>query len=94
MISAFVISLMLFTLGIAGVLLRRDLPRILISVSIILASITLLLVALANGNYSSYSFVLFVWIVEVVEILIALAIFVFIARSGKHDINALQELKW
>lgn len=87
-----IIALVLFAIGIYGVLSRRDLLRLLISVSVILGSITLLLVAQASS--SSYSFVLFVWAVEVVEIIIALAAFIYLARSGKTDLHALTELKW
>lgn len=87
-----IIALVLFSIGIYGVLSRRDLLRLLISVSIILGSITLLLVAQASAQ--SYSFVLFVWVVEVVEIIIALAAFIYLARSGKTDLHKLTELKW
>jgi len=109
-------SLILFTIGIYGVTTKRDILRILISVSIILGSITLLLVTLTkvetgqeiaigvtsntisnvvtNAIGANYSFVLFVWAVEVVEIVVALAIFLYLARSGKTDMNELQELKW
>ena len=97
---ALLASLVLFTIGIVGVLIRRDILRILISVSIILGSITLLLVALSatqqtvDGLHSNQSFVLFVWAVEVMEVLVAIAIFLYLARSNKSDINSLQQLKW
>jgi NADH-quinone oxidoreductase subunit K len=88
-------SLALFAIGVSGVLTRRDLPRILISVSIILASITLLLVTLTTAsNIGNHSFVLFIWAVEVMEIVMALAIFIYLVRSGKTDINELKEMKW
>jgi NADH:ubiquinone oxidoreductase subunit K len=90
-------SLALFGIGIGGVLSHRDILRIVISVSILLGSITLLFVALAKTTFTpipTYSFVLFVWAVEVTEILLALSIFLYLARSGKEDINKLEELKW
>ena len=86
-------SLVLFAVGIFGVLVKRDILRILISVSIMLGSITLLLVALAKGN-PSYAFVLFIWVVEIMEILVALSVFIYLSRSDKKDINELQELRW
>ena len=89
-------SVALFAIGISGVLTRRDIPRILISVSIILASITLLLVTLAQPTTlnHNYAFVLIIWAVEVMEIVIALSIFIYLARNDKTDINELTELKW
>lgn len=83
-----IIALILFAVGIYGVLSRKDLLRILISVSIILGSITLLLAY--QGTAQSYSLILFIWVVEVVEIITALAIFIYV---GKKELN-LQELKW
>lgn len=82
-------ALVLFMVGIYGVLSRKDILRILISVSVILGSITLLLATQATA--SSYSFILFIWVVEVVEIIIALAIFLYL---GKKEITELQQLKW
>jgi NADH-quinone oxidoreductase subunit K len=82
-------SLVLFSIGIYGVLSRKDILRILISVSIMLGSITLLLAS--NPSSTNYGFVLFVWVVEVMEILIALAIFIYLS---KKDIDELQQLRW
>jgi NADH-quinone oxidoreductase subunit K len=86
---ALLTSLILFSIGIFGVISRRDLLRILISVSIMLGSITLLLVTLATTTSASmnYSLILFVWAVEVVEIIIALALFL----SSK---GSAEKLKW
>lgn len=91
-------SIVLFAIGIGGVLTKRDLLRIVISVSIILGSITLLLVALATANPAAatahYSFVLFIWAVEVMEIIIALAAFLYLSRNNKTDVNELRQWKW
>jgi len=93
-----VASVALFAIGIGGVLTRRDILRILISVSIILGSITLLLVTLAGTGAANatvnYSFVLFVWAVEILEVVVALVIFLYLARTGKTDVAELRELKW
>jgi NADH-quinone oxidoreductase subunit K len=86
-------SMVLFSIGIYGVLSKRDILRITISVSVILGSITLLLASLAQ-NSGNYSFILFIWAVEVMEILVALAVFLYLARSEKKDINDLQQLRW
>ena len=93
MYEPLITSLLLFAIGIYGVIANRTLVRIVISVSVILGSITLLLLALATSS-ANQSFVLFVWAVEVMEILVAIAIFVYISRNDKKDINDLQQLKW
>jgi NADH-quinone oxidoreductase subunit K len=87
-------SFLLFTIGLFGVLIKRDLPRIIISVSIMLGSVALLLVTLAQGNPANLSFVLFIWAAEVMEIIIGLAFFIFLNRSATTELNDLQRLKW
>ncbi|MDD9953344.1 MAG: NADH-quinone oxidoreductase subunit K [Candidatus Woesearchaeota archaeon] len=87
------IAIILFGIGVYGVLARRDILRIIMSVAIMLGSITVLAVALGS-QLISQSFVLFVWSVEVLEIILGLAIFLYLARHDTKDINKLQELKW
>jgi NADH-quinone oxidoreductase subunit K len=90
MSEAIITSAVLFSIGVAGLLTRRDLLRILISISIMLAAIAVLAVALAVNQ----TFVMFLWVIEVVEIIMALAIFIYLSRNDKKDINSLTELKW
>lgn len=86
---ALLTSFILFSIGIFGVVSRRDILRILISVSIMLGAITLLLVTLATTTTvgQNYSLVLFVWAVEIMEIIVALAF--FLASKGNTE-----ELRW
>jgi NADH-quinone oxidoreductase subunit K len=86
---ALITSFILFSIGVFGVLSRKDLLRILISVSIMLGSITLLLVTLSTATTAStnYSLILFVWAVEVAEIILALAL--FLSSKGHAE-----QLKW
>jgi len=88
---------MLFGLGVYGVLTRKDLLRIVISVTIILGSITLLAAILAQvygGSGMAYSLVLFIWAVEVIEVLIGLALFLYLNKKGITDITFLEQFKW
>ena len=100
MIQAILItSIVLFALGVYGVLAKRDLLRIVISVTIILGSITLLAAVLAatmttDGAAMAYSLVLFVWAVEVIEILIGLALFLYLSKKGITDISILEQFRW
>ena len=90
-----VTSLVLFALGVYGVLTKKDVVRIFIGVTIMLSGVTLLLVTTA-GNHAamSYSIVLFVWVVEVMEVIITIAIFLYLARHGTQDVRMLREFKW
>lgn len=83
----------LFALGLYGVLTRRDVLRVLIGAMLMLASITLLAVALSRGAVGQ-ALVLFAWVVEIVEILVGLAIFLYLNAKGTTSIRDLRELKW
>lgn len=85
-------AILLFAIGVYGILSKRDLLRIVISVAIMLGSITLLAVSLGEGALPQ-SIVLFVWAIEIAEIVIGVAVFLYIARSGR-SLQDLQEMKW
>jgi NADH-quinone oxidoreductase subunit K len=96
------VSGLLFTIGFAGVILRRNLIIIFMSLELMLNAANLSLVAFsrfhvdANGlpNYDAQVFVFFVITVAAAEVAVGLAIIValFRARRTTHveDINSLK----
>lgn len=87
----------LFSIGIMGVLVRRNIIIIFMSVELMLNSVNLLLVAFSrhHGDPSGQVFVFFVMAVAAAEITIGLAILVMIYRNtGSVSIDSLNRLKW
>lgn len=91
-----VISVVLFTLGILGVLLRRNALVIFMSLELMFNSANLLFVAFANYYQvlQGQIFVFFVMSVAAAEVAVGLALMVAIFRS-KHsiDIDQMSSLK-
>ena len=97
-----IVSGLLFTIGFAGVMLRRNLIIILMALELMLNAANLSLVAFsrfqvsANGlpNYNAQVFVFFIITVAAAEVAVGLAIIValFRARQTTHveDINSLK----
>ena len=96
-----IVSGMLFTIGFAGVLLRRNIIIIFMSLELMLNAANLSLVAFSrfrvtNGlpNYNAQVFVFFIITVAAAEVAVGLAIIVALyrARQTTHveDINALK----
>lgn len=87
--EAFIIlSLVLFTLGAMGVLMRRNAIRVFMSVELMLNAANLALVAFAYqwGEVDGQIFVFFVITVAAAEVAVGLALIVAIFRS-KASIN-------
>lgn len=87
--EAFVIlSAVLFTLGVMGVLLKRNAILIFMSVELMLNSANLALVAFARqwGQADGHLFVFFVITVAAAEVAVGLALIVAIFRT-KQSIN-------
>ncbi|QPC84767.1 NADH-quinone oxidoreductase subunit NuoK [Phototrophicus methaneseepsis] len=84
----FVLSLILFTLGALGVLLRKNAILVFMSVELMLNSANLALVAFARqwGSQEGHIFVFFVMTVAAAEVAVGLALIVAIFRS-KQSIN-------
>ncbi|MEP6603234.1 MAG: NADH-quinone oxidoreductase subunit NuoK [Spartobacteria bacterium] len=93
----------LFTIGFAGVMLRRNIVTILMSLELMLNAANLSLVAfsrfhvdLTTGlpNYNAQVFVFFIITVAAAEVAVGLAIIVALYRSRQtthvEDINALK----
>ncbi len=91
-----VISAMLFTLGILGVLLRRNALVIFMSLEMMFNAANLLFVAFANYYQilDGQIFVFFIMSVAAAEVGVGLALMVAIFRS-KHsiDIDQMSSLK-
>lgn len=87
--EAFVIlSAVMFTLGVMGVLLKRNAILVFMSVELMLNSSNLALVAFARqwGQVDGHLFVFFVITVAAAEVAVGLALIVAIFRS-KQSIN-------
>jgi NADH-quinone oxidoreductase subunit K len=88
---------LLFVIGVAGVLIKRNALVIFMSVEIMLNSINLLLVAFSvyHNDPSGQVFVFFVMIVAAAEVAVGLALVVMVYRhTHSIDINFLNKLKW
>ena len=91
------LSLLLFCIGMAGVLLRRNMIIVFMSIELMLNAVNLLAVAFSSyrGDPGGQVFVFFVMVVAADEVALGLGILVMIYRNVKSvDINALHQLKW
>ena len=92
-----VLSALLFSLGMVGVMFRRNLIVILMSLELMLNAVNLSFVALSHylGSIEGQIFVLFVMVVAAAEVAIGLAIAVAVFRQrGTININDISLLKW
>ncbi len=101
------LSLVLFTIGIIGVLTRRNAILVFMCVELMLNAVNLLLVAFSNMHAASTAakalptfaadaqiFVFFIMIVAAAEVSVGLAIIVMLYRNTHSiDINFLNRLK-
>jgi len=88
---------LLFTIGVLGVMLRRNVIVIFMSIELMLNSVNLLFTAFSayNGDPDGQIFVFFVMVVAAAEIAVGLSILVMIYRNIRStDINMLNKLKW
>jgi NADH-quinone oxidoreductase subunit K len=87
----------LFSIGVIGVLIKRNALVILMSIELMINSINLLLAAFSayTNDPSGQIFVFFIMVVAAAEVAIGLAIVVLIYRTTHTiDINVLNKLKW
>ena len=90
-------SAILFSIGVMGVLIRRNAIVIFMSVELMLNAVNLLLTAFSvyHGDASGQVFVFFVMALAAAEVAVGLAIIVMIYRNTHSiDINVLNRLKW
>ena len=87
----------IFSIGVIGVLIRRNAIIIFMSVELMLNSVNLLLTAFSvyHGDASGQVFVFFIMALAAAEVAVGLAIIVMIYRNTNSiDTNVLSRLKW
>ncbi len=88
----------LFTLGLIGIITRRNALMILLAIELMLNAANLSFVAFSRylGQFTGQIFVFFIMIVAAAEVTVGLAILVVMARATHGDTNAdtLKALKW
>ena len=87
----------IFTIGVIGVLTRRNAIVIFMSVELMLNAVNLLLTAFSvhSNDPSGQVFVFFIMVLAAAEVAVGLAIIVMVYRNTKSiDINVLNRLKW
>ena len=87
----------IFTIGVIGVLTRRNAIVIFMSVELMLNAVNLLLTAFSvhSNDPSGQVFVFFIVALAAAEVAVGLAIIVMVYRNTKSiDINVLNRLKW
>ncbi len=92
-----ILSVILFTIGVMGVLFRRNTIIIFMCIEIMLNAVNLLMVAFSvmHGDPGGQVMVFFIMAVAAAEVAVGLAILVMIFRNvGGVDINLLNKLKW
>lgn|SRR5690606_3789991 len=90
------LSMALFTIGVMGVLMRRNAIIVFMCIELMLNAVNLLLVAFSKmyGMSDAQIFVFFIMVVAAVEVAIGLAIIVMVYRKVHSvDINILNRLK-
>jgi NADH-quinone oxidoreductase subunit K len=91
-----ILSLALFTIGVAGVLLRRNIIIVLMSLELIFNSVNVSLVAFAHylQSMAGRIFVVFTITVAAAEVAVGLAILVAVYRQRKTVyVEELDEMK-
>ena len=90
------LSAALFVIGMMGVLTRRNILVIFMSVEMMVAAVSITLVAFANETQTlnGQVFVLFALAIAAAESAVGLAIVVALSRRGKApDVNQMQALR-
>ncbi|PSK94020.1 NADH-quinone oxidoreductase subunit NuoK [Taibaiella chishuiensis] len=90
------LSLALFSIGIMGVLMRRNAIIVFMCIELMLNAVNLLMVAFSKmyGNADAQIFVFFIMVVAAAEVAVGLAIIVMMYRKVHSvDINILNRLK-
>jgi NADH-quinone oxidoreductase subunit K len=92
-----VLCSILFSLGVIGVLTKKNALTILMSIELMLNSVNLLLAAFSAylNNPAGQIFVFFIMVVAAAEVAVGLSIIVMIYRTtGSIDVDVLNKLKW
>ena len=92
-----VLSVTLFSIGVMGILFRRNIIAILMCLELMFNSVNLLLTAFSayHSDPAGQVFVFFIMIVAAAEVAVSLSIVVMMKRNVESvDINLLNRLKW
>ena len=92
-----ILSAIIFSIGVVGVLVRRNAIIIFMSIELMLNAVNLLLAAFSvyRGDAAGQVFVFFIMALAAAEVAVGLAIIVMIYRNTNSvDINVLNRLKW
>ena len=92
-----VLSAVIFAIGVTGVIIRRDIIVILMSIELMLNAVNLTFVAFSRslGSMEGQVIVLFVMIVAAAEAVVGLAIVLSVFRHRQTlDPQEMQLLKW
>lgn len=91
------LSAVLFSIGVLGVMFRRNAIIIFMCIELMLNAVNLLLAAFStqHGDADGQVFVFFIMAVAAAEVAVGLAILVMIYRNIKSvDIDMLNKIKW
>ena len=91
------LSAVLFTIGVLGVLYRRNAIIIFLCIELMLNAVNLLMVAFSSylNDGAGQVFVFFIMAVAAAEVAVGLSILVLMYKNTKTiDINVLNRLKW
>ncbi len=91
------LSVALFSIGVLGVLFRRNAIIIFMCLELMLNAVNLLLVAYSKqwGDTGGQVFVFFIMAVAAAEVAVGLAILMLVFRNlNTTDIEELNKLKW
>jgi NADH-quinone oxidoreductase subunit K len=91
------LAAVLFTIGVMGVLYRRNAIIIFMCIELMLNAVNLVMVAFSSylNDGAGQVFVFFIMAVAAAEVGVGLAILVLMHRNAKTvDINVLNRLKW
>jgi NADH-quinone oxidoreductase subunit K len=91
------LSIALFSLGVFGILFRRNAIIMFMCVELMLNAVNLALVAFSRmwGDTDGQVFVFFIMVVAAAEVAVGLAILMMLYRNmHTTDTNVLDKLKW
>jgi NADH-quinone oxidoreductase subunit K len=91
------LSAIIFSIGVIGVLIRRNAIVVFMSVELMLNAVNLLLTAFSvySNDPNGQVFVFFIMALAAAEIAIGLAIIVMVHRNTNSiDVDILNRLKW
>lgn len=92
-----ILASILFTIGVLGVIFRRNTIIVFMCIELMLNAVNLLMVAFSvmHGDPGGQIMVFFIMAVAAAEVAVGLAILVMIFRNfGSVDIDIMNKLKW